>query len=249
MNLDCIQIVLCNPDESRNIGSVCRAMKTMGLVHLRIIGRRESYNDVNVRILAVHAASIWENAVFFPDLQSATADCVIAAGTTRRRGKKRKDWLLLPEEFAEKTAQLPDGNIAVVFGNERTGLTDSELAQCTVGVTIPANGADGSLNLSHAVQIICYTLFRKFRIQPPGYTPVNLQRLDKTVGVIADKLEEIGFFSITGKNDTTRFWRSVLSRAALSESEAQYIEKLFCKAAGLASKHGIRDKNGLSDIT
>lgn len=234
MDLSKICIVLCRPEESRNIGAVCRAMANSGITRLRIVGRRQDYDDEKVRILAIHAAYIWEQASFFDTITAATADCSFAAGTTRRAGKKRKDKLLLPEELAQHTAAVPGG--AIVFGNERTGLTDEELNECTLGVTIPSSPAFASLNLSHAVQIICYTLYRNATLRSPGYTPVSLSRIDETVTSVTDNLKKIGFFSVTGRPEMEQFWRAVFSRAALSEGECQYIEKIFTKAAGLAGK-------------
>lgn len=233
-------IILAHPDESRNIGSVCRAMANADISDLRIVGNKSDYNEEQIRILAIHAAPIWENAKFFGTITAATSDCTIAAGTTRRRGKKRKGKLLLPEEFAE-VAYASGGRVAVVFGNERTGLTDEEIDECTLGVTIPSSENFASLNLSHAVQIICYELFRQSKPHYTGYSPLSLGRIDNTVATIADKLQQIGFFKITGRPDMERFWRGILSRAAISESEAQYIEKIFTKAAGLASKNGKDD--------
>ena len=242
MDLNKIYIVLDHPDEPRNIGSACRAMANSDITHLRIVGRCEDYDVEKVHILAIHAAYIFDNAEFFDSITEATKDCAVAAGTTRRRGQNRKEKLYLPEEFAE-TADKISGNgendgqkVAVVFGNERTGLTDEQFDQCTEGVTIPSSENFGSLNLSHAVQIISYHLFRKKNSHFTGYTPLTLERLDKTVNTIADNLQKIGFFKITGREDMEQFWRSLLSRSALSESEAKYIEKIFTKAAGLASK-------------
>ena len=233
-----VYIVLTHPDESRNIGSACRAMANMGITKLRIVGKKEDYKDRQIRILAIHAAYIWDNAEFFDSITDAVKDCVIAAGTTRRRGKRRKEWLVTPEEFSEKVKNISAGKIAVVFGNERTGLTDEELAECTIGVNIPSDPDFPSLNLSHAVQIMCYTLYRILETETlEGYTPISLDRLDKTVDTIADNLQKIGFFSVTGKDDMKQFWKSLLSRAVLSEGEAAYLEKVFSKAAGLASKN------------
>lgn len=243
MDLNKVYIVLDHPDEPRNIGSACRAMANSDITHLRIVGKKENYDTEKVHILAIHAAYIYDNAEFFDSITEATKDCSIAAGTTRRRGQNRKGKLLFPEEFADlaktQTGQNEkDGtNIAIVFGNERTGLTDEQLKECTLGVTIPSSNSFGSLNLSHAVQIMSYHLFRKKNEGLAGYTPLNLERLDKTVTCIADNLQKIGFFKVTGRPDMEAFWRSVLSRAALSESEAQYIEKVFSKAAGLACKN------------
>lgn len=244
MNLGKICVLLVRPEESRNIGAACRAMANNDITDMRIIGKKEDYDNERIHILAIHAGDIWENAHFYNSITEATTDCTLSAGTTRRRGKNRKGKLLLPEEFASKAADITGdshneagGTVAAVFGNERTGLTDEEMAECTLGVTIPSSENFASLNLSHAVQIICYHLFREKNKGISGYTPLPLTRLDKTVTSIADSLQKIGFFSVTGRPDMEMFWRSILSRAALSESEAQYIEKTFAKTAGLASRN------------
>lgn len=290
MNLNNIVIVLDHPDEARNIGAACRAMANSDIKELRIVGNKADYDIQKVHTLAIHAAYIFDNAKFYNDINEATADCTLSAGTTRRRGKKR-GILMLPEEFAQEAGRITGavgdvtevngceelvnqpaaavnsredlanqietpvnsrenfvaqpkapvnargGKVAVVFGNERTGLTDPQLDMCTVGVTIPTSDDFGSLNLSHAVQIICYHLFRHNKGEIKGYTPLELSRLDKTVTTIADSLQKVGFFKITGRPDMENFWRSVLARAALSESEAQYMEKTFTKMAGLIEKN------------
>ncbi|MBQ8678593.1 MAG: RNA methyltransferase [Treponema sp.] len=240
MNLSNVVIILCRPEESRNVGAVCRAMANNGLKNLRIVGKKQDFDEERVRILAIHAAPIWEKAEFFDSITDAAKDCVLCAGTTRRRGKKRGK-LLLPEELSETISPITnDGKIAVVFGNERTGLEEEELDECTMGVTIPSSAEFGSLNLSHAVQIISYHLFRKSLEEGKkisrGSVPVSLERLGKTVREIADSLQKIGFFKVTGRPDMEKFWTDLLSRAAISESEAVYIEKVFDKAAGLAGK-------------
>lgn len=240
MNLSNVVVILCRPEESRNVGAVCRAMANNGLKNLRIVGKKEDFDEERVRILAIHAASIWENALFFNSITEAASDCTIVAGTTRRRGKKRGK-LLLPEEFADTADGISvDGKVAVVFGNERTGLEEEELDECTMGVTIPSSDEFGSLNLSHAVQIISYHIFRKSLEDKNklsrGSLPVSLERLGKTVDEITDSLQKIGFFKLAGRPDMEKFWRDILSRAALSESEAKYIEKVFNKAAGLIGK-------------
>lgn len=237
MKMNDICIILANPEESRNIGSACRAMANMGIKDLRIVGEKNSFNETQVNTLAVHAGNIWNTTKFYNSITEASKDCIIVAGTTRRRGKKRKEWLVTPEEFTKNVESISDGKVAIVFGNERTGLQDNELEECTIGICIPSSDEFPSLNLSHAVQIICYQLYRT--IETPtkeGYTPINLDRLDKTVTTIINNLEKVGFFTLSGKPDMEHFWRNILSRAVLSESEAKYIEKTFQKMAGLSSK-------------
>ena len=251
MNLSNIVIVLDHPDESRNIGAACRAMANNDISELRIVGNKADYDIEHIHVLAIHAGSIFDKANFYNSITEATADCSVCAGTTRRRGKKRGK-LLLPEEFADMADDItgaPDvkagdkcgGKVAVIFGNERTGLTDEQLDQCNLGVTIPSSDNFGSLNLSHAVQIMSYHLFRRALQQKKGeyrgYTPLTLERVDRTVQIITDNMQKIGFFKMPGREDMENFWRSILSRASLSEGEAQYLEKTFSKMAGLAGKN------------
>ena len=247
MNLNNIVIVLDHPDESRNIGAACRAMANNDISELRIVGNKADYDIEHIHVLAIHAGGIFDKANFYNSITDATKDCAICAGTTRRRGKKRGK-LLLPEEFADMADDITGasegksgGKVAVIFGNERTGLTDEQLDECNLGVTIPSSDNFGSLNLSHAVQIMCYHLFRKKLASSHesyrGYTPLSLERVDQTVKLITDNMQKIGFFKMPGREDMENFWRSVLSRASLSEGEAQYLEKTFSKMAGLAAKN------------
>ncbi len=261
MNLSQSVIVLCNPEESRNIGSVCRAMLTMNITNLRIVGSKDNYDENQVHTLALHARDIWHNATFYNTLEEATLDCILIAGTTRRRGKKRKSFLILPDEFAHQisiissTKKNCSSHFAIVFGNERTGLTDNELDVCTMGVIIPSSKEFGSLNLSHAVQIITYELFKERSRQPsskrpisPGYTPISMASMNNTVNIMLDSLEKIGFFKIAGKNNMRLFWKTIFSRALLSQGEALFIERLFLKIAGLSlrNKTKIRGKDNLT---
>ena len=285
MNLSKISIVLDHPDEPRNIGAACRAMANSDIKDLRIVGKKEDYDVEKVHILAIHAAYIFDNARFYNNINEATADCALSAGTTRRRGKNRGR-LILPEEFAEeadritgssenieqseqrgqtstvagreKTAAIGDasqegqnskaegGRVAIVFGNERTGLTDDQLDMCPLGVTIPTSAELGSLNLSHAVQILCYHMFRQnlknTHKDYRGYTPVTLERIDGAVKCVTDNLQKIGFFKMPGREDMEEYWRSLLARANLSEGEVQYLEKIFTKMSGLASKNHKSDE-------
>ena len=69
MDLSKLYVVLCRPEESRNVGAACRAMANNGISHLRIVGRREDFDEERVRILAIHAAEIWEKAEFFNSIE------------------------------------------------------------------------------------------------------------------------------------------------------------------------------------
>lgn len=231
-------IILCRPEESRNVGSACRAMKNMACHDLRIVGDKASYNDAQVRTLALHAADVWESARFFEPtcdgLASALADCTVTAGTTRRMGQKRKSWGMTPEQFAQSMIDAGAGRIGIVFGNERTGLTDEELDRCALAVNIPTSEEFPSLNLSHAVQLVTYAMFRAYDGRSRGYQAITEERVESLRASVSESIDRVGLFGKTRdgvREENDRFLASVFARAALSESEAQRMEKLFRKLA------------------
>jgi len=228
-------IILCRPEDSRNIGSVCRAMMTMNCMDLRIVGRKDDYDGEQVKMLAVHAGEVWDRARFFdPDtegLPAAAADCALVAGTTRRMGQWRKSWGMTPEQFARHLRDSGAYPAAIVFGNERTGLTGEELNQCSLAVNIPSNPDFPSLNLSHAVQIMTYTLFTAFDGKHRGYQPIDQARVRSMVESIDADIDRIGLFKRIGREDNVRFLSEIISRTAFSEREARRLEELFHRMA------------------
>ena len=111
------KIVLVHPDDSGNIGAVCRSMKTMG-IHQLIIADPQEYDEHTIEVRSVHAFDIYKNAQFFPTLKEALAGTALSVGTSRRAGKKRKYRTFLPEEMCDSICQMSDGEVAIVFGNE-----------------------------------------------------------------------------------------------------------------------------------
>lgn len=233
---DRVRIVLVEPGFGRNVGSVCRAMKTMGITELYIVGG-ESFDRTHAATCAVHAGDILEHAVFTPDLTRALEGTVLSAGITRRRGKRRKYFAMEASDFAAKAAALTEGKTAAVFGNEQAGLSDEDLALCSMAVRIPSSDLFPSLNLSHAVQIITYELFKaSISGNSIGFHPVTRRQVENLTGGIITTLENIGFFAVTGREDMTIFFRDILSRASLSDREAKQLQKVFKKIDGLFKK-------------
>ncbi|MBJ2354941.1 RNA methyltransferase [Sphaerochaeta sp. S2] len=230
-NLDRIQIVLVDTQDGANIGSTCRAMKTMGITHLVLVSDRE-YDENRVRTLALHASDVWEQAERFSSLKEALSGSVLSVAATRRRGKFRKHSSLNPTQLAEVVQKTGDGLISIVFGRESDGLTDDEVAMCSQVVTIPTSDQFPSLNLSQAVQIITYCLYDTIKTYPEGANPVTQGRCEEAALKACDALDEIGYFKLgQEKLWTFRFLRDVFVRSALTESEIQKMEKVFVKSA------------------
>ena len=249
MVLSDIVIILCRASEPGNVGAVCRVMKNMGLSQLRMVAP-ESLDEAPLLARAVHAEDVWRNARFFDTLADAVADCSLAAGTTRRRGRKRKNATMDPRALAAWLKDRPAvrGGIApfaLVFGNERTGLDDDELNLCNIASHIPVSDAFPSLNLSHAVQIYAYELFLAFGGTADSGTPdsvkgecVPLTRAaaDELTADITGVLAELGFYKHPGREEQTRFLRDLICRAALTEKEGRYLKDIFAKAGRLGSR-------------
>jgi len=258
MQLNDIIIVLSRPAEAGNVGAVCRAMKNMGLSRLRLAAPElaEAPNDVMltlseaglgyggnqavIKARAVHAADLWEKSETFDSLAAAVKDCSLVIGTTRRRGRHRKQVTMTPSETAAFLKDHP-GKAALVFGNERTGLEDGELELCNFASHIPASEAFPSLNLSHAVQIYAYEVF--LALSRPGedavkgqWVALDQESIEGLVGEIMDSLKILGFYKQRGREEQERFFKDVFSRAALTDREGQYFASILSKAVRLATK-------------
>lgn len=229
-----VRFVLVEPQDSRNIGAVCRAMKTMGFGSLYLVGAGPVDRE-QAAVTAVHAADLLDRAVFCSDIREALRDAVLVAGVSRRRGRKRKYFAVYPEELAARVASLGSGTCAVVFGNEAAGLSDRQLRLCHLAVRIPTAPEFPSLNLSHAVQVIAYQLHRRLAGGPPGFQPVAAGRLESLVGLIIGALRNVGFFTRGDPEELAVFWRDILARAALDEREADRLGEIFGKISGMVA--------------
>lgn len=152
-----IHIILVQTSHPGNIGSVARAMKTMGLSKLRLV-QPKYFPHEQATALASDAVDVLENAEVYDDLKSAIADCHFVVGTSART--RYLDWpLLTAREAAARVVAESSQSVAIVFGREQSGLTNEELQCCHAHLQIPANPNYSSLNLAAAVQVVAYEVF------------------------------------------------------------------------------------------
>lgn len=160
-SLESISIVLVKTSHPGNVGSVARAMKTMGLTDLRLVEPKTAdiCNHEEAISLASGAADVLENARVFATLPEALSDRSVAYALSARL-RELGPRLQSPQEAAREVLALNSDKVgaAFVFGAERTGLTNDELLVCNRQVMIQANPVYSSLNLSQAVQIVAYAL-------------------------------------------------------------------------------------------
>ena len=152
-----IKIVLVNTSHPGNIGATARAMANMGLSKLVLVEPQE-YPSIKATARAAGADDILDNAEVYPSLAQAIADCTKVSGVTARL--RSIAWPQLnPQALAEQIKLNTDEpNIALVFGRERSGLTNEELDLCQALVHISVDKVHRSLNLASAVMVLAYTI-------------------------------------------------------------------------------------------
>lgn len=153
--LDQIRIILVGTTHTGNMGSVARAMKTMGLSRLYLVAPKE-LPDGQAYALSAGASDILANAKVFDTLKQAIEDCPLVVGSSAR--SRTLSWPMLePRDCGIlSVSEAASHPVALVFGRESSGLSNEELQLCNYHVCIPANPEYSSLNLAMAVQIVTY---------------------------------------------------------------------------------------------
>jgi len=182
-----IRIVLVETSHTGNMGSVARAMKTMGLTNLWLVNPLVK-PDSQAIALAAGASDVIGNAQIVDTLDEALAGCSLVVGTSAR--SRTLPWPMLdPRECGLKSvAEGQQAPVALVFGRERVGLTNDELQKCHYHVAIAANPEYSSLNLAMAVQVIAYEVRMAWlATQEKGET--TDQKEDEVAYPLVDDLE------------------------------------------------------------
>jgi tRNA/rRNA methyltransferase len=150
-------IVLVEPQLGENIGAAARVMANFGLGRLRLVKPRDGWPNVQAQRSASGADRILNEATLYDTLEAAIADCTVALATTARAHDQAKP-VLGPDEAAQFLAPhaAAGENVAVLFGRERYGLENDEVALADRIVTFPVNPAFASLNLAQAVSLVAY---------------------------------------------------------------------------------------------
>src|ERR1700750_2093649 len=155
-------VILVEPQLGENIGMAARAMGNFGLSRMRIVNPRDGWPNVHARRAASGADHILDGAELYDTVEQAVADCTLLFATTARAHDQAKP-VVAPEAAArEMTAHTArGGNVGILFGRERYGLQNEEVALANRIVTFPVNPAFASLNLAQAVLLCGYEWFKQ----------------------------------------------------------------------------------------
>jgi tRNA (cytidine32/uridine32-2'-O)-methyltransferase len=232
-----------------NIGAAARAMKTMGLSRLVLVAP-EKTPDRDTAAMAAGADDLVAAAPVHADLAAAVADCRLVLGCTARSRRVQLEQLTPREAAARALAAAGGGgDVALVFGRERTGLENEELQLCHAAVHIPSDPAFSSLNLAAAVQVLSYEV-RMAALAPPAVAPppgeglASHAELEGFFGQLADTLAAIDFHKGRAPESALRKLRRLYLRAGLDSAEVRLLRGVLADAQRMAMLAGARDPSG-----
>jgi len=237
-----IRIVLVEPSHPGNIGAVARAMKNMALEELVLV-RPKQFPHAEATARASGADDILERARVVETLAEGLEGCGFVAATTSR-DRDQNFRILDVRDAAERIVCRSPA--AVLFGAERTGLTNDDIDSSHVLIRIPANQAYLSLNLAMAVQLVSYELFRArgAKVVPlPTEVPLATpEQMDHLYVHLAQVMEEVEFRDRTqsGTNLMARI-RRFLQRAELDQNEANILRGLLTAVQARRRRAGGND--------
>lgn len=234
MNYDQIRIVLVEPSHPGNIGGVARAMKNMGLSKLVLVSPKEFPSD-EASARASGADDLLDNAVVVRNLEEALTGCVHVCGTTAR--DRTINWPTIdPRQYAEKiVSEAGQGELAILFGRERSGLTNAELDRCQTRVAIPVDPDFPSLNLACAVQVVAYEI-RYARSSALAESESGHGMLDESVAAddmerfyqhLEEVLVELEFLNPAYPKKLMRRLKRLFNRAAPVENEMNILRGIL----------------------
>lgn len=241
-----LRVVLVGTQHPGNIGSAARAIKTMGLSRLVLVAPEIAPNAES-HALAAGADDVLDAALRFDCLADAVADCRLVLGCTARSRRIALEELA-PREAATRAlaAAGEGGEVAIVFGRERTGLDNEELQLCHAAVHIPANPEYSSLNLAAAVQVLAYELRLAVLAAAPapeGHErrdpPASHAQMEGFFAQLGETLDAIDFHKGRAPESALRKLRRLFLRADLDEREVRLLRGVLADAqrmAGLAAQ-------------
>ena len=228
-----ISIVLYKPKYAGNIGAVARAAKNMGISNIIIVGTTD-FDREEMQQRSTHlAADVLDKIQYGEDIGETLGRFNYIVGTTARLGKARGPFIS-PHAAARDIADIFQKNkVALLFGPEDTGLANEELRLCHAVVTIPTSREFTSLNLSHAVMILCYEIFiaSSGEIKTEEVAPklARSQELEGMYGQIKTLLADIEFLNPENPEYWMMHIRRFFARAGLLSREVGIIRGICRK--------------------
>lgn len=243
--LENIDIVLKGPKYAANIGFVARCAKNMGMEKIVVINGNLTAKEEIKKTSTHFAAELVDQICFADDLEKTLGHYGYIVGTTARLGAARGP-VIMPHAAARDIVEVSQNNrVALLFGPEDTGLSNTELKLCHALVTIPTSERFKSINLSHAVMIICYEIFTASREDVGTFTPrlASAAEIEGMYAQLQPLLTKIGFINPQNPEHWMRHIRRLFSRTRLFSRDVKIIRGI-CRQLEWYLKHHGKDTPG-----
>ena len=227
-----IRFVLVRTSHPGNIGAAARAIRTMGFERLSLVAPHR-FPHAEAVALAAGALELLDDTVITPTLVDAVADCTLVLGCTARKRVVQLEELSPRQAAARALAASAHGEVAIVFGNERTGLENDELMSCHAAVHIPSVEDFPSLNLAQAVQLLAYELRLALLDQTPAVVEepreplASIEELEHFFGHLAQMLDDIDFHKGRSPMTIMKRLRRLFLRTGLEQREVRILRGIF----------------------
>lgn len=227
-------IILVEPQLAENIGMAARAMANFGLSELRLVSPKNGWPKKGAHSAASGASHVLDGAKLYPTAREAVADLNFVLATTARERDQMKRVLGPDEAASQMLARLAAGQgVGILFGRERVGLTNDEIALADAIVTFPVDPRFSSLNLAQAVLLVAYEWFKGLsggalpfateRRSPPAPREMVVSFFD----YVEAELEAVNFYPEDKKPVMARNMRDIFHRLELTEQEVRTLRGAF----------------------
>ncbi len=222
-------MVLVHPQMGENIGAAARGMWNFGLERMRVVAPRDGWPNERAVAMASGAGRILDAAGLFETTADAIADCTYVFATTARpRGMSKP--VMTPERAMQHSRALLEAGqkVAVLFGAERSGLDNVDMARANAFVSVPVNPDFSSLNLGQTVLLMSYEWRRQTDVTPPEVMEMAKTKFAHAIEIeklgdhFEQRLQEAGFFFPEAKAAGMRQnLRNMWARLALTRADVQ----------------------------
>ncbi len=231
----CPAIILVRPQLGQNIGKVARAMLNFGLIDLRLVAPRDGWPNPDAVPSAAGADVVLENARMYDTLDAAVADLHTIYATTARPREMIKE-VATPRHAASqiRSAEASGTKVGILFGPEAAGMSNDDLAQADIIISVPLNPAFTSLNLAQAVILVAYEWFQAADSTPGTVLravdakPATRDELNGFFEHLEAELDRGGFLRPPEKRPTmVRNIRNIFTRAHLMAHEVSTLRGMI----------------------
>jgi tRNA/rRNA methyltransferase len=244
--------VLVRPQMGENIGAAARGMWNFGLDRMHVVAPRDGWPNSRAVAMASGAGRLLDEARLFDTTPEAVADATWVLATTARDRDLTKPVYTPEEAMREAQARIAQGGrVAVLFGPERAGLENDDIARANAVVSVPVNPAFPSLNLAQCVLLMGYEWRRAtapaegLRTAWAGTEPATATEVDRLGRHYEDRLEEAGFFFPPEKAAGMKLTlRNLWSRMPLTRADVQVLHGVMRQMVRWKERHARLDEPG-----